>query len=57
MRPELFNTRKWSTVKQLSVAIAGHIENFHNTRRCHSALDMFNPTELETLNTAWLHHS
>jgi len=57
MQTELFNTRKWSTVEQLSVAIADYIENFHNTRRRHSALDMLTPTEFETLNTPQLHHA
>jgi transposase InsO family protein len=57
MQTELFNTRTWSTVEQLSVAIADYIENFHNTRRRHSALDMLTPTEFETLNTPQLHHA
>ncbi len=57
MQTELFNTRKWSTVEQLSVAIADYIENFHNTRRRHSALDMLTPTEFETLHTQQLHHA
>ena len=54
---EPFNTRTSSTVEQLSVAIADYIENFHNTRRRHSALDMLTPTEFETLNTPRLHHA
>jgi len=57
MQTELFNTRKWRTVEQLSVAIDDYIENFHNTRRRHSALDMPTPTEFETLNTPQLHHA
>jgi len=57
MQTELFNTRTWSTVEQLSVAIADYIENFHNTRRRHSALDMLTPTEFETLNTPQRHHA
>jgi transposase InsO family protein len=57
MQTELFNTRKWRTVEQLSVAIADYIENFHNTRRRHSALDMLTPTEFETMNTPQLHHA
>lgn len=57
MQTELFNTRKWSTVEQLSVAIADYIENFHNTRRRHSALDMLTPTEFENINTPQLHHA
>ncbi len=57
MLAELFNTRTWSTVEQLSVAIADYIENFHNTRRRHSAVDMLTPTEFETLNTPQPHHA
>lgn len=57
IQTELFNTRKWSTVEQLSVAIADYIENIHNTRRRHSALDMLTPTEFEILNTPQLHHA
>jgi len=57
MQTELFNTRTWSTVEQLSVAIADYIENFHNNRRRHSALDMLTPTEFETLNTPQLRHA
>jgi len=44
-------------VGELTVAIADYIENFHNTRRRHSALDMLTPTEPETLNTTRLHHA
>jgi len=57
MQTELFNTRKWSTVEQLSMAVADYIETFHNSRRRHSALDMLTPTEFETLNTPQLHHA
>ena len=56
MQTELFNTRKWRPVEQLSVAIADYIENFHNNRRRHIALDMLTPTEFETLSTPQLHH-
>jgi len=57
MQTELFNIRTWRTVEELSVAIADYIENFHSTRRRHSALDMLTPTEFETLNTPQLHHA
>jgi transposase InsO family protein len=39
------------------VAIADYIENFHNTRRRHSALDMLTPTEFDPLNTHRLHNA
>jgi len=57
MQTEVLYTRTWSTVEQLSVAIAEYIENFHDTRRRHSVLDMRAPTEFETLNTPQLHHA
>ena len=57
MQTELFNTQTWTTGEELSVAIAEYIENFHNTRRRHSALDMLAPTEFETLKTLQLHHA
>jgi transposase InsO family protein len=57
MHTELLNTRKWSTVEQLSFAIADYIENLHTTRRRHSALDMLTPTGFETLNTPQLQHA
>lgn len=57
MQTELFNTKTWTTVKEPSVAIADHIENFSNTRRRDFALDMLSPTEFETLNTPLLHHA
>lgn len=45
------------TVEQLSVAIADYIENFHNTARRHSALNMLTPTEFETIHTPQYHHA
>lgn len=57
MQTELLNTQKWITVEQLSVAIADYIENFHNTARRHSALNMLTPTEFETIHTPQYHHA
>jgi len=51
MQTELLNRKKWATVVELSVAMADYIENFHNTTRRHSTLDMLNPSEYETANT------
>ena len=50
MQNELFNTKTRTTVEGLS--IADYIENFHNTRPRHSALDMLTPITSETLNTS-----
>ena len=57
MQTELLNTKTWTTVEELSIAIADYIENFHNTRRRHYALAMPTPSEFETLNTPQLHHA
>ena len=54
MQTELLNCRKWTTIVELSVAMADYIENFHNTTRRHSALDILTPTEYETINTTLL---
>ena len=54
MQTELLNRKKWTTIVELSVATADYIENFHNTTRRHSALDMLTPTEYETVNTTLL---
>ena len=54
MQTELLNRKKWTTIVELSVAVADYIENFHNTTRRHSALDMLTPTEYETINTTLL---
>ena len=48
MQTELLNRKSWTTVVELSMAMADYIENFHNTRRRHSSLDMLTPTEYET---------
>jgi transposase InsO family protein len=50
MQTELFNREAWTTVVKMSMAMADCIENFHNTRRRHSTLDMLTPTEYETIN-------
>jgi transposase InsO family protein len=47
MQVELLNRRKWKTRIELASAINDYIELWHNTRRCHSALGMLTPTEIE----------
>lgn len=32
MQTELLNRKSWTTVVELSIAMADYIENFHNTR-------------------------
>jgi transposase InsO family protein len=51
---ELLNRKSWTTVVELRVAMADYIENFHNTNRRHSSLDMLTPTEYETINSSQL---
>jgi len=50
MQTELLNRKSWTTVVEMSMAMAEYIENFHNSRRRHSSLDMLTPTEYETTN-------
>jgi transposase InsO family protein len=50
MQTELLNRKTWTIVIELSMAMADYIENFHNTRRRHSSLDMLTPTEYEITN-------
>jgi len=54
MQTELLNRKSWTTVVELSIAMADHIEHFHNSRRRHSALDMLTPNEYETTNQSQL---
>lgn len=54
MQTELLNRKSWTTVVELSIAMADYIENFHNTRRRHSSLDMLTPTEYESTKQAQL---
>ncbi len=54
MQTELLDRKTWTTVVELSLAIADYIENFHNASRRHSSLAMLTPTEFETINTTSL---
>lgn len=48
---ELLNRKRWTTVVELSLAIADYIENFYNPARRHSLLDYLTPHEFETLQS------
>jgi len=50
MQTELLNRKSWTTVVELSMALADYIENFHNMRRRHSSLNMLTPIEYEKIN-------
>jgi len=50
VQTELLNRKSCTTVVELSMAMADYIENFHNTRRRHSSLEMLTSTEYETTN-------
>jgi len=50
MQTELLDLKKWLTIVELSTAMADHIDQFHNTQRRHSSLDMLTPTEYEQLH-------
>jgi putative transposase len=47
LQVELLNRRRWRTRIELATAIHDYIEQFHNTRRRHSALGMRTPAEVE----------
>jgi len=47
MQVELLNRKRWQTRVELAAAIQHYVENFHNHRRRHNALDMLTPTEYE----------
>jgi putative transposase len=51
MQIELLNRQKWTTIIELSQAIADYIESFYNATRRHSALDYLTPNEYEDLNS------
>ena len=44
---ELLNRKKWTSVLELSEAMADYIENFYNAQRRHSSLDYLTPDEFE----------
>jgi len=54
MQTGLLNRKSWTTVFELSMAMADYIENFHNIRRRHSSLDVLTPIKYETTNLSWL---
>jgi putative transposase len=51
MQIELLNRHRWSTVTELSAAIAEWIEDFYNPIRRHSALGYLSPNEYEALHS------
>jgi transposase InsO family protein len=52
MQIELLNRQKWTTIIELTQAIADYIENFYNPTRRHSALDYLTPSEFEDLHSS-----
>ena len=49
MQIELLNRQRWTTVVELSVAMADCVENFYNLSRRHSSLSYFTREEFENL--------
>jgi transposase InsO family protein len=45
MQVELLDRKRWQTPVELAAAIQHYIEDFHNHKRRHSALNMLTPTE------------
>jgi putative transposase len=48
MQVELLNRKRLKTRVELAAAIHNYIENWHNKRRRHSAMNMLTPIEFET---------
>ena len=51
MQIELLNRQRWSTVAELSAAMAEWIEDFYNPIRRHSAIGYLSPIEFEALHS------
>ena len=49
MQIELLDRRRWTTVAELSMAMADCIEDFYNEIRRHSSLEYLTPNEFEML--------
>ena len=47
MQVELLDRKRWRTRVELSTAIFGYLEIFHNRQRRHSSLSMLTPVEFE----------
>ncbi|MGH9019857.1 MAG: IS3 family transposase [Acidimicrobiales bacterium] len=52
MQTELLDRKKWSSVLELSEAMADYIEHFYYPVRRHSSLDYLTPDEFEAANTS-----
>jgi transposase InsO family protein len=52
MQFKLLNRQRWTTVVELSVAMADYIENFYNPQRRHSSLDYFTLHKFENRKVA-----
>ena len=51
MQIELLNRQRWTTIAELSSAIADWIDNFCDPLRRHSALDYLTPDEYEAIHS------
>ena len=52
MQVELLNRKKWTTIVELSIAMADYICNFYNSERRHSAIDYLTPKEFEAIESS-----
>ena len=52
MQIELLNRKKWTSVLELSDAMADYIETFYNAQRRHSSIGYLTPDEFEAVNTS-----
>jgi len=51
MQIELLDRQRWTTIAELSAAMADYIENFYNPARRHSSLNYLTPLEFEDLHS------
>ena len=51
MQTELLDRKYWTTIVELSVAMADYIVNFYNIERRHSSLNYLTPFEFEALES------
>ena len=52
MQIELLNRKKWTTIVELSIAMADYICNFYNTERRQSTLAYLTPKEFEAIESS-----
>jgi len=52
LQTELLDRHRWTTRRQLQIAVFDYIETFYNRTRRHSALHYLSPVDYETMTQA-----